>query len=253
MRYLNSVKWFGLRKAYWTARRLVTESYERLIDAGFIFPSFRSPLLYRGFLRTLIRTYDGDHGHNIDERQYFPGYGLIHYSFVRNTKPHRVLCIGSRKGFIPALLALAVRENGRGHVDFVDAGYDESSPGKNWSGIGFWKKGDPAAHFSKIGVQEQITTYVMTTKQYAATFPDRRYQYVYVDGDHSYEGVRTDYSLFWPRLDPGGFMAFHDISARGSLDGGTFGVRKFWNSMPNAHAIRFPFPEDSGLGILQKP
>eukprot|EP00434_Breviolum_minutum_P014707 symbB.v1.2.012969.t1/scaffold908.1/size153097/2 len=35
---------------------------------------------------------------------------------------------------------------------------------------------------------------------------------IYVDGDHSYEGVAADLSSWWPTLKPGGFLAGHDYT-----------------------------------------
>jgi hypothetical protein len=40
-------------------------------------------------------------------------------------RPKRVLCVGSRYGYIPAICAYACKENNYGVVDFVDAGFDE--------------------------------------------------------------------------------------------------------------------------------
>ena len=119
-------------------------------------------------------------------------------------------------------------------------------------GLGFWKKEDPDKHFAKIGINDYITTYVMTTEEYAKKFPKKRYQYIYIDGDHSYEGIKLDYHLFWPRLDQSYFMSFHDVVAHGYLDKGLFGIWKFWKEIGDKHAIIFPFPKDSGLGIIQK-
>lgn len=33
---------------------------------------------------------------------------------------------------------------------------------------------------------------------------------VYIDGDHSYEGVKNDLRAFWPKVRPGGIIAGHD-------------------------------------------
>jgi hypothetical protein len=33
---------------------------------------------------------------------------------------------------------------------------------------------------------------------------------VYIDGDHSYMGVKSDIQSYWPKLVEGGIMAFHD-------------------------------------------
>jgi len=252
LQFLDKMKYFGFRKLYWIIKRRVIWSKEILVNVGVLFPSYQQSLIKRPISRKLIEIYNGDDGHSVNYTQYFLGFGLIHYAFVRNLKPESILCVGSRKGFIPAAIALACKDNGKGHIDFVDAGYDRDQPTKHWSGIGFWKKEDPDKHFAKIGVNNYITTYVMTNEEYAKKFPKKRYQYIYIDGDHSYEGVKLDYDLFWPKLDQGYFMSFHDVVARGYLDKGLFGIWKFWNEIGDKHAIIFPFPKDSGLGIIQK-
>ena len=136
-------------------------------------------------------------------------------------------------------------------MDFVDAGHGQEEPTKHWSGVGFWKNVNAKQHFGTIGVAAFITTHVMTTSEYANKYPKKTYQYIYIDGDHSYEGVTLDYSLFWPRLDKGGFMSFHDVVARGYLDKGLFGIWKFWEELKE-NKIILPFPKESGLGFVQK-
>lgn len=34
---------------------------------------------------------------------------------------------------------------------------------------------------------------------------------VYIDGDHSYQGVKADIEVWWPKLAPGAIMSFHDF------------------------------------------
>lgn len=252
LQLLNRVKWFGLRKGYWIIKRRIHRLKETLIDVSILFPDYQQTLIKRPLSRTLIEQYNGDNGHNVNFTQYFLGFGLIHYSFIRNLKPKHVLCIGSRKGYIPAILALACKDNGFGHVDFVDAGYDRKESTRHWSGIGFWGQEDPIKHFAKIGVTPYITTHVMTTSEYARMYPHKKYQYIYIDGDHSYEGVKRDHSLFWPKLEKGYFMSFHDVVAHGYLDRGLFGVWRFWKEIARKNSIVFPFPKESGLGLLQK-
>lgn len=236
------------------ARWFGDESYQRVID---IFgreghSSYSHALMPRSVSRRLVRDFSGDSGQNTNTSQYFLGYGWIHYALIRNARPRNILCIGSRMGFVPAILAMACRDNRFGHVDFVDASYDEHQPDKHWSGIGFWNKVEPKTHFAKIGVEEYVQTFIMTTGQYAERIGKKRFQYIYIDGDHSYAGVKNDYQLFFPRLDQGGFMVFHDISARGYLDKGHFGVWKLWKEVRGNHSIELPTPLSSGLGILQK-
>lgn len=44
----------------------------------------------------------------------------------------------------------------------------------------------------------------------ADIIPDESLGMVYIDGDHTYEGARADIDSYWPKLVPGGIMAFHD-------------------------------------------
>ncbi len=109
--YLNRMKWFGLRKAFWITKIGMLNLKETIINTGILFPSYQQSLLKRSISRKLIEIYNGDDGHNVNYTQYFLGFGLIHYAFIRNLQPNNILCIGSRKGYIPATIALACKDN----------------------------------------------------------------------------------------------------------------------------------------------
>ena len=102
-----------------------------------------------------------DNWHKLNRNKGDIGYGWLHYSLIRIIKPKRVLCIGSRYGFIPAVCALACRDNGFGMVDFVDAGYameDHPDPMEHWGGVGWWKKCDPNKYFGKFGLEKSLSS-----------------------------------------------------------------------------------------------
>ncbi len=240
LKFLDKVKWFGLRKIYYLGYNFFEQK------------ELQKSLIQKKLSQFIIENYDGYEGQNIDFKNGNLGFGLLHYSLIQNLKPKNILIVGSLKGYIPAIAAMACKDTGFGLVDFVDAAYGEEEKGKNWQGIGWWKKINPKEHFSKIGVEKYIKTYVMTTKEFATKYPKKTYQYIYVDGDHSYAGVKLDYSLFYPKLAKGGLMSFHDVIANGKLTGGLYGVKKFWQELKNEQKITFPFPINSGLGILQK-
>ena len=46
---------------------------------------------------------------------------------------------------------------------------------------------------------------------FAESIPDRSLDFVFVDADHTLEGVRRDLRAFWPKIRAGGFLAGHDI------------------------------------------
>lgn len=214
-----------------------------------IFGNNRPIIFNRANTRKIISHYGADDGQNINLTTGNLGYGFIHFSLILNIRPNRILCVGSRKGFIPAICALACQENGFGQVDFVDAGYDQDNP-NHWTGIGWWKKIDPDKHFLELDANKRLKTYVMTTKKFAQKY-HYRYKYIYIDGDHSYQGVKTDYNLFWPRLAKNGLMVFHDVVVKKDKGVPLFGVWKFWNEIKE-NKIIFPIPKNSGLGIIQK-
>lgn len=40
--------------------------------------------------------------------------------------------------------------------------------------------------------------------------PDDSMDFIFIDGDHTYEAVRTDYELYFPKIKKGGLIFFHD-------------------------------------------
>ncbi|MGB5295671.1 MAG: class I SAM-dependent methyltransferase, partial [Thermoanaerobaculia bacterium] len=52
----------------------------------------------------------------------------------------------------------------------------------------------------------------------------RPIDFLYIDGDHRYEGVRTDFEMYSPLVRPGGVIAFHDIATRDS----GYGTGRLW-------------------------
>ena len=59
-----------------------------------------------------------------------------------------------------------------------------------------------------------------TSAEVAAGFEDASLDWVYVDGNHLYEYVRTDLELFAPKVRPGGLLAGDDYGAAGWWDDG---------------------------------
>lgn len=178
------------------------------------------------------------------------GYGWLHYGYIRLLKPKRVLCVGSRHGYIPAVLAQGCKDNGFGHVDFVDPGYGPENK-NGWTGEGYWKTERGKKSFLLFGLEKYITLFLMTTQSFAKKYPKVSYDYIYIDGDHSFDGVSFDYQTFFPRLNHGGIISFHDISVKEKKPEGKYGVWKLWKKIGRKNAISINDP-NSGVGFLQK-
>lgn len=197
---------------------------------------------------------DEGNWHNVDKPSGNLGYGWIHYSFIRNVKPKRVLVIGSRYGFIPAVCALACRENKKGKVDFVDAGYDQDNPmhKNHWGGVGFWTKADVNKHFAEFNLEKYLKTHIETSLEFFEKKPHSQYGYIYIDGDHTYDGVKSDFEHSWSLLEQGGMMSLHDIHIQkiGDL---TLGVHKLWRELKYSKKYNMiDISGEFGLGLIQK-
>ena len=80
--------------------------------------------------------------------------------------------------------------------------------------------------------------------------PDASLSFVNVDADHSYNGVSTDARIWWPKLLPGGVIAFHDYENPG------YGVKKAVQEFAGAHKLRVynlreDKPEDAGAFLIK--
>lgn len=198
----------------------------------------------------IMRYAKKDNWHNLDRKTANLGYGWLHYALIRIQQPARVLCVGSRYGFIPAICALACKDNRKGHVDFVDAGFNQDINEPNhWGGLGIWKKIIPSKYFNFSNLHRHLSLHLMTTADYVHKNPHSRWEYVYLDGDHSYNGVKSDYDRFYPKVTKGGFILFHDshMNPDKYLD---YGVKRFINTLPSVH--RIDLPGTYGLSIIQK-
>ncbi len=71
--------------------------------------------------------------------------------------------------------------------------------------------------------------------------PEGRYDLVFIDGDHSYEGVEKDFLTYGAM---GKIIAFHDI-----VNDGTPGVKQFWDELKTKYPHRTDEIVRSGMGI----
>ena len=97
-----------------------------------------------------------------------------------------------------------------------------------------------------------------------AALGDRPLDLLYLDGDHSYEGVARDFELYAPLVRTGGLVVLHDIvtdfrtryGVETSSDTG--GVPRFWERLKRAGAEATEIVEDEaqdgyGIGVIRWP
>jgi hypothetical protein len=175
------------------------------------------------------------------------GFGAIHYGLVINLRPRRALVIGSRHGYVPAIVALAMKFNGVGTLDFVDANYRDATDGFSvaYGGVGAWD-GDAARHFRALDLGAHVQVHVMTSSAFFSRCRET-YGYVYLDGNHSYAGCRFDFDQAVARAEPGAIIAVHDLA----VDHPAFGVRRLFDDLDDARYGKLRLGAWPGLGIIQ--
>ena len=131
-----------------------------------------------------------------------PQYSL--YRLVKYLKPSSVLEIGTQAGCSAFTMALAFRDNGE-EVDItcVDPFY-RTGDNDGLATLTEWYDNIYGSGF-KGGIQLLISTSEQMLPQI-----NRRFDFVFVDGNHEYENVRRDCLLALTLLKDGGYFLVHD-------------------------------------------
>ena len=175
------------------------------------------------------------------------GFGALHHSLIANLRPRRALVIGSRYGFVPAVAGLAMLENGCGELDFVDANYDDGVHGFKvaFGGVGHWSA-PGCDRLSDMGLGAVVHVHVMRSEHFFADCTST-YNYIYLDGDHSYDGCSYDFEQAEKLAAPGALIVLHDVLV--SEPG--FGVGRLFASLDPERYDKIVIRPWPGLGLVQ--
>jgi|SRR5579862_577181 len=110
-----------------------------------------------------------------------------------------------------------------------------------------------------LALQEQRVELLMpvdshdprTVERLERILAGRPVDFLFIDADHTYDGVRRDFELFSPLVRPGGIIAFHDVSA-----GAWPGVVRFFDELSSRyeHDSRVAEgPRRYGVGFVRLP
>lgn len=142
--------------------------------------------------------------------------GVLLYKLAKRCPPSWVIVeIGSWQGRSTSWLGHGSRAGASVPVYAVDPhrGGDEHA----WTGCP-----ETFALFMRTiqtaGLTDLVHPLVMTSREAAAGF-DRPVGLLFIDGNHEYCSVNLDYSLWHPKLMPGGTIALHDACGRTGLPG----------------------------------
>ena len=80
-------------------------------------------------------------------------------------------------------------------------------------------------------------------------FDDDSIDLLHIDGLHTYDAVKEDFTNWYPKVKPGGIILFHDVMAKIK----DFGVWKYFEELEGQHDEVFKFYHGFGLGAIRKP
>jgi predicted O-methyltransferase YrrM len=82
----------------------------------------------------------------------------------------------------------------------------------------------------------------------------RKIDFLFIDGDHTYEGVKKDYDLYSNFVKDGGLIAFHDIVKHKDIT--NCNIYDFWNELKKVkkykEIIYNPSQDWAGIGVIFK-
>ena len=74
--------------------------------------------------------------------------------------------------------------------------------------------------------------------------------FLFIDGDHTYEGVKQDWEMYSPLVRPGGLVAFHDIA----MNYDDTQVKRFWDELtPKVRHREYAYHPRGfyGIGVVE--
>lgn len=106
---------------------------------------------------------------------------------------------------------------------------------------------------NKINLVREDSHNKETLQEIKKILDGRKLDFLFIDGDHTYTGVKRDFELYKQLVRKGGIIAFHDIAPH-SLET-KCEVNKFWNEIKNNYEYQ-EFVEDwkqnwAGIGLIK--
>ena len=144
------------------------------------------------------------------------GDGLMVYSMIQHMRAKNCVCIGSGGGYIPRIMTQA-------RLDLHKQNIFNGNNDFNWGDIGVTYVVDACngvGGYSDLENEHSFLNKVFFPRFIKSTSVDAFYDFfirqdikidfLFIDGDHSYEGVKQDFKLYSTILSEKGIIMLHD-------------------------------------------
>lgn len=147
------------------------------------------------------------------------GDGLLVYSLIQHMRAKVCVCIGSGGGYIPRIMT-------QSRIDLYEQNIFEGNSDYNWGDIGTTYLVDAC---NGVGGPNDVDNedsffrthfyprFIKSTSEEAYydffVRQDIKIDILFIDGDHSYEGIKKDFELYCNILSDNGIIIIHDTDA----------------------------------------
>jgi len=153
---------------------------------------------------------------------------------LKNEKLTKIVEIGTWMGGTALLWAIMVsKNNGRlfcCDLSFYYGSFYSQLTGKHYNQLTYKEPEytEFAKHITELEGNSHDPAYI--AKVFEAVSPGT-VDFMFIDGDHTYEGVKADFYNFLPLMKPGGYVAFHDILKTADHISLGCRVEEFWSEI----------------------
>lgn len=182
----------------------------------------------------------------LEQQKYYPRasrfYILTYYEIVRESKPKKMLEIGTQNGASTKTFLMAMGKNKYGKLISIDHKNRETILDADYPDLKeYWQfvKGDSHAPESLQAAKDALEE-------------GELYDILFLDGDHKYDGVKQDFDEYSKLVKPGGIVMLHDTVNKNA------GVNKLWDEIdwPEKFNCNWGHARSNlivGMGICKKP
>lgn len=172
------------------------------------------------------------------------------YALVRAMKPDVCVEIGTARGKSTCFTGMALRDNGAGRLYAIDP-----HTATDWNDAhSVDTLGIVTANIRRLSIEGHVTILRSGSDEVGRTWATP-IDILFIDGDHSYEGVKRDWELFLPFVQAHGVVVFHDTMWERMRDNPLYradmGVPRFVEEL---RVLGYPvvtLSRDCGVSVVQ--
>jgi predicted O-methyltransferase YrrM len=172
-------------------------------------------------------------------------------SWVKQLSPQNVLEIGTNNGGTLFLWCRAASPTAT--IISIDLPQGKFGGGYSLRRVPYYKAFASARQ--RLRLLRADSHHPATLRKVERILEGKPLDFLFIDGDHTYDGVRQDFETYGKLVRPGGLVAFHDIVSADQAIGGE--VARFWADLrqrfPVQEFIESPEQAMMGIGLLEVP